>query len=113
MQNNVLCGSEQDVMPWLAAAALKEEVLAMEKGTETVIGSGGTRLSGGQAQRLALARTLAHPRPVLVLESAHPSPLSAYRGFFGSAPFGKVNAFLKNNGAAEIEWRLPANATHG
>ena len=77
-------------------AALKEEVLAMEKGTETVIGSGGTRLSGGQAQRLALARTLAHPRPVLVLESAHPSPLSAYRGFFGSAPFGKVNAFLKN-----------------
>ena len=57
VQNNVLCGSEQDVMPWLAAAALKEEVLAMEKGTETGIGSGGTRLSGGQAQRLALART--------------------------------------------------------
>lgn len=53
------------------------------------------------------------PSPVLVLESAHPSPLSAYRGFFGSAPFGKVNAFLKNNGAAEIDWRLPANATHG
>ena len=68
VQNNVLCGSEQDAMPWLAAAALKEEVLAMEKGTETVIGSGGTRLSGGQAQRLALARTLAHPRPVLVLD---------------------------------------------
>ena len=37
VQNNVLCGSEQDAMPWLAAAALKEEVLAMEKGTETVI----------------------------------------------------------------------------
>ena len=50
---------------------------------------------------------------LLVLESAHPSPLSAYRGFFGSAPFGKVNAFLKNNGAAEIDWRLPANASHG
>ena len=68
VQNNVLCGSEQDVMPWLAAAALKEEVLAMEKGTETVIGSGGTRLSGGQAQRLALARTLAHQRPLLILD---------------------------------------------
>ena len=52
-------------------------------------------------------------RPVLVLESAHPSPLSAYRGFFGSAPFGKVNKFLKNNDAAEIDWHLPANATHG
>lgn len=41
----------------------------MENGPDTVIGSGGARLSGGQAQRLALARTLAHPRPVLVLET--------------------------------------------
>ena len=71
-------------------------------------------LWGKPAQKYApiFNRVAAH-RPVLVLESAHPSPLSAYRGFFGSAPFGKVNAFLKNNGAAEIDWRLPANATHG
>ncbi len=63
VQNNVLCGSEQDAMPWLAAACLDGEVLAMENGADTVIGSSGTRLSGGQAQRLALARTLAHPAP--------------------------------------------------
>ena len=71
-------------------------------------------LWGKPAQKYApiFNRAAAH-RPVLVLESAHPSPLSAYRGFFGSAPFGKVNAFLKNNGAAEIDWRLTANATHG
>ena len=71
-------------------------------------------LWGKPAQKYApiFNRAAAH-RPVLVLESAHPSPLSAYRGFFGSAPFGKVNAFLKNNGAAKIDWRLPANATHG
>ena len=70
-------------------------------------------LWGKPAQKYApiFNRAAAH-RPVLVLESALPSPLSAYRGFFGSAPFGKVNAFLKNNGAAEIDWRLPANATH-
>ncbi len=68
VRNNVLCGSEGDAMPYLAAAALKDEVLAMENGADTVIGSSGTRLSGGQAQRLALARTLAHPRPVLVLD---------------------------------------------
>ena len=68
VQNNVLCGSEQDAMPWLAAAALDGEVLAMENGVDTVIGPSGTRLSGGQAQRLALARTLAHPRPVLILD---------------------------------------------
>mgnify|MGYP002579044999 CR=1 FL=1 len=43
-------------------------------------------------------------RPVLVLESAHPSPLSAYRGFFGSAPFGKINAFLQQHGEAAIDW---------
>ena len=68
VENNVLCGSEQEAMPYLEVAALKDEVLAMEKGTDTVIGSSGTRLSGGQAQRLALARTLAHPRPVLILD---------------------------------------------
>ena len=44
--------------------------------------------------------------PRLVLTSAHPSPLSAYRGFFGSAPFSKINAFLTENGEAPIDWRL-------
>ena len=71
-------------------------------------------LWGKPAQKYApIFNAASARRPVLVLESAHPSPLSAYRGFFGSAPFGKVNDFLKNNGAAEIDWRLPANATHG
>lgn len=68
VKNNVLCGSEQDIQPYLDAVALSDEVAAMENGAETVIGSSGTRLSGGQAKRLALARTLAHPRPVLVLD---------------------------------------------
>ena len=68
IQNNVLCGDEQDAMPYLGAVALEGEVQAMENGPDTVIGSSGTRLSGGQAQRLALARTLAHPRPVLILD---------------------------------------------
>jgi uracil-DNA glycosylase len=40
----------------------------------------------------------------LVLESAHPSPLSAHNGFFGSAPFSKVNDYLVARGAAPIEW---------
>lgn len=39
-----------------------------------------------------------------VLESAHPSPLSSYRGFFGSEPFSKINAHLKEWGNAEIRW---------
>lgn len=40
----------------------------------------------------------------LVLESAHPSPLSAYRGFFGSQPFSKTNAFLATQGQETIDW---------
>lgn len=40
----------------------------------------------------------------LIIKSAHPSPLSAYRGFFGSKPFSKVNEFLKDNNLEEIHW---------
>lgn len=40
----------------------------------------------------------------LILEAPHPSPLSAYRGFFGSKPFSKTNTFLKANGVEEINW---------
>lgn len=41
----------------------------------------------------------------LVLESAHPSPLSSYRGFFGSKPFSKSNAFLVSKGLTSVNWR--------
>ena len=40
----------------------------------------------------------------LVLESAHPSPLSAHNGFFGSKPFSKTNEYLKSKGLEEIKW---------
>ncbi|HFU4217143.1 TPA: uracil-DNA glycosylase [Streptococcus suis] len=40
----------------------------------------------------------------LVIESAHPSPLSAYRGFFGSKPFSQANAYLTSKGSTEIDW---------
>jgi uracil-DNA glycosylase len=42
----------------------------------------------------------------LVLKSAHPSPLSAYRGFFGSRQFSQINQYLSANGQAAIEWQL-------
>ena len=42
----------------------------------------------------------------LVLESAHPSPLSAYNGFFGNGHFKKANEFLKRNGVTEIDWQI-------
>lgn len=42
----------------------------------------------------------------LIIKSAHPSPLSAHNGFFGSRPFSQTNAFLTSNGLGEIDWRL-------
>lgn len=42
----------------------------------------------------------------LVLKSPHPSPLSAYRGFFGSRPFSRVNSFLEENGETPIDWQI-------
>ena len=41
-----------------------------------------------------------------IIESTHPSPFSAYNGFFGSKPFSKTNTFLKNNNIKEIDWKV-------
>lgn len=68
IRNNVLMGDEGDVWEYLRAVCLDGEVKEMEQGCETVIGSTGIRLSGGQAQRLALARTICHKRPVIILD---------------------------------------------
>ena len=60
-------------------------------------------LWGSQAQKKApTAADSPHPR--LVLCGPHPSPLSAYRGFFGSRPFSQVNRFLQDCGQAPIHW---------
>lgn len=42
----------------------------------------------------------------LVIESPHPSPLSAHRGFFGTRPFSKINQYLKQTGQTEINWQI-------
>jgi len=42
----------------------------------------------------------------LILQSAHPSPLSAYNGFFGSKPFSKTNAYLSAHGRQPVNWDL-------
>ena len=69
VSNNILMGDSQyDVQHQLKTVCLDEEVRSMEEGSDTLVGSSGVRLSGGQAQRLSLARTLCHMRPVLVLD---------------------------------------------
>jgi ATP-binding cassette subfamily B multidrug efflux pump len=65
---NIALGDPVDVEKYLAMTNLAEEVAAMPQGVDTPVGSEGTRLSGGQQARIALARTLAHARSVLVLD---------------------------------------------
>ena len=60
-------------------------------------------LWGGYAQKKAkLIDTTRH----VIVQSAHPSPLSAYNGFFGSKPFSKINAALQAAGKPIIDWRI-------
>ncbi len=102
VEENVLCGEAGDAMRFLALTALDGEVRAMEQGLQTVVGSGGVRLSGGQAQRLALARTLAHPRPVLVLDD----PFSALDRRTEDEVFARLKACAQDRIVILISHRL-------
>ena len=102
VEENVLCGEAGDAMRFLALTALDGEVRAMERGLQTVVGSGGVRLSGGQAQRLALARTLAHPRPVLVLDD----PFSALDRRTEDEVFARLKACAQDRIVILISHRL-------
>lgn len=65
-------------------------------------------LWGAYAQRkAAFVQSVEQGGRHLVIKSAHPSPLSAHNGFFGSRPFSRANAFLRAHGEREIDWRLP------
>ncbi len=64
-------------------------------------------LWGAYAQKkAALVDTSRH----VILAAAHPSPLAARKGFFGSRPFSKANAALRAAGRSEVDWRLPSDA---
>lgn len=102
------------VLTVTAHAAGSHRNLGWETITDAVIdglASRGTPLVvilwGGQARTLAPRFTA---DDTLVLTSAHPSPLSARRGFFGSKPFSKTNEFLASHGVEPIDWA--ANSNH-
>ena len=99
---NVLCGDDGDAMDFLKLTALDDEVRAMEQGLDTVVGSSGVRLSGGQAQRLVLARTLAHPRPILVLDD----PFSALDRATEDAVFAALQVYARDKVVFLISHRL-------
>lgn len=67
-------------------------------------------LWGKPAQR---KKEMIHNPKHLILESPHPSPLSAYRGFFGSRPFSRINAYLEQNGLEPIDWQIDNISENG
>jgi uracil-DNA glycosylase len=66
---------------------------------------------GGPLVAILWGRNARSLKPLLggvpCVESAHPSPLSAHNGFFGSRPFSRANALLAEQGAESVDWRLP------
>lgn len=86
-----------------------------EQVTECAIQALATAHSGGQPLAAILwGRDAATLKPLFgdipTIESAHPSPLSARRGFFGSRPFSRANALLEGQGSEPLDWSLPVDA---
>lgn len=71
---------------------------------------------GGPLVAILWGRDAQTAQPMLgdtpVIRSAHPSPLSARSGFFGSRPFSQTNHLLEQQGAAPIDWRIPPSMAH-
>lgn len=115
--------SSGDLSPWAArGVCLLNRSLTVEPGnanahqgkgwepvTEQAIRALAAR--GGPLVAILWGRNARSLKPLLgevpAVESAHPSPLSARNGFFGSRPFSRANELLERQGAAPVDWRLP------
>ncbi|MBB3860078.1 uracil-DNA glycosylase [Novosphingobium hassiacum] len=94
-----------------AGAAGSHQKIGWEQFTDAVIAAVAVRpepvvfmLWGSHAQKKAARVPALESGPHLVLKAPHPSPLSAYAGFFGCRHFSQANAFLKAHGRGEIDW---------
>lgn len=76
-----------------------------EHAIRTLVARGGPLVAILWGRDAASLRPLLGPVPIVA--SAHPSPLSASRGFFGSRPFSRANELLAKQGADPVDWRLP------
>lgn len=102
VENNVLLGNSKNSDTYLNAACMKQEVAEMTDGKNTLIGSGGAYLSGGQAKRLAFARTLCHDKPILILDD----PFSALDKNTEKQAFVNLQTLAKDSIVLLISHRL-------
>ena len=102
VRNNILLGDDDDPEKYLKAVCFDGEVAEMEEDMDTIVGNGGVRLSGGQAQRLALARTLCHKRPVLILDD----PFSALDRKTEEEVFANLRKFTADSIVILLSHRL-------
>ena len=102
IEQNVLMGDSGDAWDYLRLVCLDEEIRRMPDGIKTLVGNGGVRLSGGQAQRLALARTLCHKKPLLILDD----PFSALDRDTERRIFENLRAYAADSVVLLISHRL-------
>ena len=102
VEDNIRLGGKQGAEEMIRIVCFEEETKAMEDGIHTLVGTSGVRLSGGQAQRLALARTLYHKRPVLVLDD----PFSALDKKTEAQIFANVKELARDSIVILISHRL-------
>lgn len=115
---NLVGWAEQGVLLLNATLTVRENKAASHQGkgwelfTDAVLSAVAAKpepvvfVLWGASARKKKALVLAAGNPHVVIESAHPSPLSAYNGFFGSRPFSRVNAALAEAGHDPINWQL-------
>lgn len=102
VKNNIQMGDDIDTDYYLKMVCLDKEVNQMEEGIDTLVGNGGVRLSGGQAARLALARTLAHKKPVMILDD----PFSALDKDTEKKVYENIREYAKDSLVILISHRL-------
>ena len=112
---DLTCWADQGVMLLNRVLTVRPGESASHRGrgwervTERAIAALAAR--GGPCAAILWGRDAQSLKPVLgsvpCVESAHPSPLSASRGFFGSRPFSRVNALLLDQGGAPVDWTVP------
>ncbi|MGN0801940.1 MAG: ATP-binding cassette domain-containing protein, partial [Candidatus Faecivicinus sp.] len=102
IEENICMGTPGDIAPVLRAVCIDREVAGFPEGIHTVIGSGGVRLSGGQQARIALARTLYHRKPLMVLDD----PFSAVDMETEAQILENLRALTKDNVVLLISHRL-------